>query len=124
MVQPCNKTSAKGKVLIHPILHWKKTEIWDYIHKRGIPYCSLYDEGWTRLGCVICPFESKIDKCREKWPRIFEGVLRAIKIAYPNKQSFHQFGSPEAVMEWWLQRGLSSPNEDQEVFVFDQFDDE
>lgn len=37
-------------IRVHPILHWSYTNIWDYIKKHNLDYCSLYDRGYTSLG--------------------------------------------------------------------------
>ena len=45
-----------GDIIYKPIFYWKEWEIWDHIERYNLPYCSLYDEGFARIGCVICPF--------------------------------------------------------------------
>lgn len=39
---------------VHPILHFREHDIWDYIKKYQLPYCSLYDRGYRSLGCLPC----------------------------------------------------------------------
>jgi len=35
---------------IHPVIDWHYVEIWAFIRQMEIPYCPLYDQGYTSLG--------------------------------------------------------------------------
>ncbi|KKL78849.1 hypothetical protein LCGC14_2020760, partial [marine sediment metagenome] len=51
MVETCRWVKAKS--FLHPIIDWTTAEVWEYIKSNNLPYCSLYDEGFHRLGCVL-----------------------------------------------------------------------
>ena len=62
MVEMCYKTHT---TLINPIIDWTTAEVWEFIHEYDIPYCCLYDEGFTRLGCIGCPMGSPAQRMKE-----------------------------------------------------------
>lgn len=41
-------------IKFHPILHWKTTEVLDYLRKNGVPYNPLHDKGFISIGCQPC----------------------------------------------------------------------
>lgn len=44
---------------ISPILDWNATETYLYIMLRKLPFNKAYRQGFSRVGCVICPYSSK-----------------------------------------------------------------
>lgn len=44
-------------IQINPILDWNKDQIWEYIKYHKLPYHPLYNKGYERLGCWMCPFQ-------------------------------------------------------------------
>lgn len=40
----------KNHLRIHPMLHFTEKDIWDYIHLFGVPYSTLYDQGYRSVG--------------------------------------------------------------------------
>jgi len=48
-------TLVPGQVNVYPIRDWRALEVWLYIHWRGLEYNPLYDMGFERVGCWLCP---------------------------------------------------------------------
>lgn len=38
----------------NPIVHWKKSEVSDYIREHKVPYNALHDRGYPSIGCAPC----------------------------------------------------------------------
>lgn len=106
--------TAKGKRVLNPIIDWTDEDVWQYIRSRGIKYCSLYDEGYDRLGCIGCPMARKYGRERdfERWPTYKRGYIRAFeKLAElrntrgMNEGKRIRFDSGQAIFDWWMSDG-------------------
>ncbi len=64
------------KLYVNPILDWRAVDVWEFIRKHKLPYCSLYDEGFKRIGCVLCPNNRKRTRDIERWPGFYKAYLR------------------------------------------------
>ena len=111
----------KGKTIINPIIDWTEIEVWEFIKKRELKYCSLYDEGYKRIGCVMCPMKGSrgMAKDKEKYPNFYKAYLKAVKKLIIIKKQKGTLKSgweiPEKVMEWWINK----KNKGQEDKLFD-----
>jgi len=103
--------SRIGKYFIYkPIYNWHEFEVWEYIRKNKLPYCRLYDEGFSRIGCVICPFLSyeKHFKNRKRWPqhyRAFEKAMRSLwekRDKYRVRKQGYNWSFREYLDRWYL----------------------
>jgi phosphoadenosine phosphosulfate reductase len=77
-------TKRADTMLLHPIIEWSTKEVWYYIRTNGLPYSPLYDEGWKRVGCVMCPLAPvwQMLKQAERWPKIADAYKRACRRAF------------------------------------------
>lgn len=109
MVEQCYK---RHKTTVNPIIDWTDRDVWDFIRAEGIPYCSLYDEGFTRLGCIGCPMARQHGREREfaRWPkyktaylmafgRMLEERKRKGKLQQDSKMGL----TPQSVYNWWME---------------------
>lgn len=73
---------GKESLLISPIIYWTEKDVWEFLNNVvKIPHCSLYDEGWHRIGCIGCPMSSHKQKMLEnaRYPHVKRGWIKAIK---------------------------------------------
>lgn len=97
----------KRQRVLNPIIDWSTEDVWEFIHEYNVPYCCLYDEGFTRLGCIGCPMGGS--KCQtmefKRYPKYKALYLKAFKKMLNNRpEAMRNFETPEQVMDWWLQQ--------------------
>lgn len=113
LVEQCYKRS---KINLNPIIDWTDRDVWDFIHKHKVPYCKLYDEGWSRIGCIGCPMATRREREREflRYPKYKETYIRTFGKMLARYEKLGKrwggkaFGNdievtPELVMRWWLE---------------------
>jgi len=107
---------------ISPILLWSTENIWDFIRQSGIPYSSLYDEGFTRLGCIGCPMAREAARLKEfaRWPRYEALWRRGFDRVWERRTGLTQrngriwfgdafFRNAQEMWEWWLSNDSLPP---------------
>lgn len=73
--------NGKDKILLNPIIEWREEDVWEFLNKVvKVPHCELYDEGYTRIGCVGCPMATTKNQIKQflRWPHVKEKWIRAI----------------------------------------------
>jgi phosphoadenosine phosphosulfate reductase len=104
-----------GELCVMPIFGWASDELWEYIRGEAVPYCSLYDEGFHRLGCIGCPMAREAGRRQEfaRWPAYERRWKLAFARIWDRKAGTTQrdgrewFGSArfqrwQDLWEWWL----------------------
>lgn len=104
MVESCYKDTTKK--YLHPIIDWTSKDVWEFIKTNNIPYCKLYDEGFKRIGCVMCPY-SNIKQEAKRFPKIAEAYHRAVLKCFTSSveagnSAGERFKDGEEMWQWWL----------------------
>lgn len=122
MVESCTK--SRHTFYVHPIIDWSVDDVWEYIRENNLPYPSLYDEGFRRIGCIGCPMSTHRKQEFERWPRFEARYKKAFAAAAANLAALGpEFGgrgrnaklrwkTGEDMFRWWMEQNKPT-NEDQ-----------
>jgi len=99
--------SLQGKHVLNPIIDWSEAEVWEYLNGLGVPHCSLYDEGWTRIGCIGCPMGGPRGMLREfaRYPKYYDAYRRACDrmiIARLESGLDCRWKTGQEALDWWI----------------------
>jgi phosphoadenosine phosphosulfate reductase len=63
-----------GQISANPIQNWNALEVWLYIFREKADFNPLYNEGYHRIGCYLCPSSplAEIESLRETHPEFHE----------------------------------------------------
>ena len=107
--------NGSDKTFVSPLRDFSTAEVWSLIRAHDIPYCELYDRGWTRIGCILCPNSSRkqTERNMRAYPAMAEQVRRAVWRrweAKPGTAWHHHWNSPEELWAWWISRDQPYPD--------------
>lgn len=114
MVETCYRGGKKQ--YLNVIVDWMDGDVWEFIRSNDIPYCSLYDEGFSRLGCIGCPTMRMEHRLKEfaRWPgyeRAWRRAFDRMYVARIRAGLEATWGSGREFFEWWL-NDYARPKED------------
>lgn len=120
-IEICQKDDTK--TFIHLVFHWSTDEVWEYIRSEGLPYCSLYDEGYSRLGCMCCPQAPRRQRIAdaERWPYVKKMYLSAFQEMIDIRKGTdkeRRWQTPKEVWDWWL-APQRAPEHEGQCFIFE-----
>ena len=95
---------GKDKILVSPIIYWTWRDVWEFLNTNGIPHCELYDQGYTRIGCICCPMSQPRQKRKEieRWPHVKRGWLKTIQWLIDNGYVNYNYADAETGFRWWI----------------------
>jgi len=99
LIETCYR--SKTKQFLNVIIDWSTDDVWQYIRQQKIDYCKLYDEGFKRLGCVLCPMSREVQRDIKRWPKIAKAWEKAVKATFnPDIDNKYKFNDPEEYWQW------------------------
>lgn len=110
MVETCYKNPCKR--ILNPIIDWTHDDVWTFIRAEKIPYCSLYDEGFKRIGCIFCPNQYWKRRIAEavRYPRMKALFIKYFIKLYEKRKangskSVDRWKNGEEMFLWWIGSG-------------------
>lgn len=83
-----------GQQSANPIQSWNALEVWLYTFQKGEKFNPLYNQGYHRMGCYLCPASplAELESLQETHPELFERWSRALeewaeKLGFPEEWS-------------------------------------
>ena len=92
-----------------------------FIKKERLLYCSLYDEGWKRIGCLFCPMTYKKRRLAQvaQYPKYAIAFRKAFRKLYQHKKekghSVDSWRDGDEMFDWWISADQAKRNPDQMV---------
>lgn len=120
LMESCLKN--KNTTYLHPIIDWKDDEVWQYIKDRQLPYCSLYDEGFKRIGCVGCPMNTRRKEHFKRWSKFENLYRRACVKAFEKRvgEGKHTtWQTSDEMWSWWMEENKTEVADDNQVLIFE-----
>ena len=106
--------NGKDSILISPIFDWTEKDVWYFLNNIiKAPHCKLYDEGYTRLGCILCPMSTPRSKLRDikRYPHVKRNWIEAIKkIRMGEGITKHEYTQGQSIQEEHLDTAIQESN--------------
>lgn len=97
---------GKDKILVSPIISWTERDVWDFLNGNGLKHCLLYDEGYKRIGCILCPMANRRAKAKDiqRFPHVKNKWIKTIQWLIDNGYAPDKMAElgPEFGFNWWI----------------------
>lgn len=99
------------KTMLNPIVDWTDEDVWEFLNDVAkVPHCSLYDEGFKRIGCIGCPLAGVRGRQREfeRFPRYKRLYLKSFDRLLQERErkglEVSTWKTAEDVFNWWTEK--------------------
>ena len=108
---------TKKHFIVNPIAYWSDNYLWEFIRAEHIEINPLYEEGYTRVGCIGCPLAGeemrikefeRYPKFKARFIRLCEDILNAWS---EDRKEKSVYKSGIELFEGWLKGSFSSTDE-------------
>ncbi len=93
-------SSFSGQTTYKPIFFWEMWAVCDFIQKYSLPYPSLYDKGFKRIGCQVCPFFLKQCDFTKGVGKIYKNACRDWYENYRSEIHKEKYKN-QTFKQWW-----------------------
>ena len=126
--RPITKSNKWNDLIFCPIAYWTDANVWTFIRANEMPYCELYDQGYTRLGCIGCPQTGPKGQTRDfaRWPRyetlwkkgfqIYWDTWKGVPRLDGNPRWIEKLPNVEALWQWWRSGEAYDPENDCQTY--------
>lgn len=98
--------TTQDKMMVSPLYYWSEADVWNYIRNNNLHYPELYDQGWSRVGCMFCPMARVGEKRLElqRYPKVAQKFIDSIDYIVRNYGYADKYtDDPVAIFHWWIQ---------------------
>lgn len=119
LFEACYRNARKH--YLHPLIDWTESDVWEYIRREKLAYCTLYDEGFKRIGCVGCPMARREGQLAEfaRWPGFKRAYILAFeKMIAKNKADgkVQEWKTGQEVFDWWIANSVKGDPDQTSLF--------
>ena len=87
-----------GQLSANPIQNWNALEVWLFIFREKAPFNPLYNAGYHRMGCYLCPSSplAELESLRDTHPEYYEKW----------KSKMYEWAEKYGFPEEWIEMGF------------------
>lgn len=119
LLETCYKDSLKH--YLNVIVDWTDADVWEFIKSNKVPYCKLYDEGFKRIGCLLCPVSGSHRQVEaDRYPKMTKAFILNFEKLYESRKSagadsVKRWKSGAEMFSWWMDYNRQAEIPDQGV---------